>query len=132
MRAQIRVIPEGETFIVRLAPSQAAAIGNALETLRSRDLGDEALAVQLGADRAEAEELIRRLRELREAPGELRLGLRELHVVHSALTTVATMFLVKGRHFSEEPFHNAMGVFREDVDALAQHVVQAVAEATRH
>ncbi|GGU44419.1 hypothetical protein [Streptomyces lavendofoliae] len=131
MRAQIRVTRDGETFVVRLAPSQTAAIANALETLRNQDLGDEALALRVGAGRAEVEELIGRLRELRAAPGDLRLALHQLHVIHGALTAVATTFLVKSRHFSEEPFHNALGVFREDVDALAAHLAQAVSEAAR-
>ncbi|MEU0663242.1 hypothetical protein [Streptomyces lavendulocolor] len=129
MRAQIRVTRDGDAFVVRFAPSQAAAIGGALETLRSRDLGDEALALRVGAGRAEVEELIGRLRELRAASGDLRLRPHELHVIHAALTAVATAFLVQGRHFSEEPFHHALGVFREDVDALAGHLAQAVSDA---
>lgn len=132
MRAQVRVALEGEDYVVSLASSQAAAISSALEVLRGRDSGDEVLALWPGAGRAEVEELIGRVRARREASGELRLRLEELHVIHSALTTVATAFLVRGRHVSEEPFHIAVGFFREDVDALAAHLAQAVAEATRH
>ncbi|WP_256104087.1 hypothetical protein [Streptomyces sp. ODS05-4] len=129
MRAQVRVTPDGDDFIVRLASSQALVAGSVLEALRSASRTDAALMVRVGFGHAEVEALIRRLRALRGAPEDLRLRPEELHALHSALLAAPTLFLVKGRHFSEEPFHNMVGVFRENVDALALHLAEAAEQS---
>ncbi|MFF4601968.1 hypothetical protein ACFY12_04300 [Streptomyces sp. NPDC001339] len=130
MRTQIRLTPEddGEVFVARLTPSQALAVHEALVFLRSRELGDAVLALQLGADRATVDDLVERLTDDDGRTRDIRFRAQELHTMHSALTAVAPLFLERGR-FSEEPFHQRMGFYRENFDALALGIVDALTAA---
>ncbi|MFD8567596.1 hypothetical protein [Streptomyces sp. NPDC059639] len=115
--------------MARLAPSQAAALREALVMLRSRESGDAVLALRLGADRATVDDLVDRLANDGGRSRDIPFSASELHTLHCALTTVATMFLAHGRYFSEEPFHERIGCYREDADALALGIADALIEA---
>ncbi|MFD4348818.1 hypothetical protein ACFWQ6_28755 [Streptomyces coelicoflavus] len=66
---------------------------------------DEALVVQLGADREEARRLHDRFQGNRKTPREFTLTARELHVIQTSF-------------------------FRENFDAMALSIVTAVSEGT--
>ncbi|WP_353946003.1 hypothetical protein ABII15_33360 [Streptomyces sp. HUAS MG91] len=131
MRTRIRLTPDegGEAFVARLAPSQASALREALMLLRSGESGDAVLALRLGADRATVDDLVDRLGDDGGRSRDIPFSASELHTLHSALTAVATMFLAHGRYFSEEPFHERIGCYREDADALALGIADALIEA---
>jgi hypothetical protein len=59
---------------------------------------------------------------------DIRFRAEELHVVHSALTTIATMFVSREGAFLQEPFHIRLGFYRENFDALAYGMAEAVSE----
>lgn len=101
----------------------------ALQLLRSRDFSETAILMQLNADRAEIGRLIEKLAGDHETSRDYTLDLHELHVIHGALTAVATTFISNGG-FSEEGFHMRTGFYRENFDALALSLVQAVSDAT--
>ncbi|MCY0951501.1 hypothetical protein [Streptomyces sp. H27-S2] len=129
MRTTIRLTADGTAFRGRLTPSQADAMVEALQLLRSRDFSDTAIVMQLNADRAEIGRLIERLAGDHETSRDYTLNLHDLHVIHAALTAVATTF-ISDRGFSEEGFHVRTSFFRENFDALALSLVQAVSDAT--
>lgn len=131
MRTRIKLTADGDSFVVRLTPSQSEAMCRALELLSSRDFTDAAITLQLGADRAEIAALIGRLSGHQEASQDVRLRASELHVLHGALTAAATMFLQRGGGFSEEAFHHRLGFFRENFDSLALNIVETMSQATR-
>ena len=109
--------------------SQALAIREALSFLRDRNLGDGILTLQLGADADVVDSLVERLAVGTGEPVEVRFQWEELHVVHAALTSVATMFVSHGR-ISQEAFRTRLGFFRENLDALALGIVHAASEVT--
>ncbi|MYT72673.1 MULTISPECIES: hypothetical protein [unclassified Streptomyces] len=131
MRTRIRLTPDegGGTFVARLAPSQASALRESLVLLRTREFGDAVLMLQVGADRATVDALVDRLADDGGRSRDIPFSAPELHTLHSALTSVATMFLAHGRHFCQEPFHQRIGCYREDADALALGIVDALIEA---
>ncbi|MFD4759495.1 hypothetical protein ACFWOJ_11500 [Streptomyces sp. NPDC058439] len=77
-----------------------------------------AVAVQLDADREEIDRLAERLKGDHRTTRDSTLAAYELHVIHSALTAVATTFIAT-RGFSEEGFYNKTSFFRENFDAMA-------------
>ncbi|WP_146063470.1 hypothetical protein [Streptomyces sp. SM11] len=101
----------------------------ALRTLQGWGYSDEAVAVQLSADRQEIDRLAERLAGDHRTARDFSLTVRELHVIHSALTAVAATFITSGG-FSEEGFYNRTSFFRENFDAMALSIVTAVDEAT--
>ncbi|MCZ4101213.1 hypothetical protein G3I60_10700 [Streptomyces sp. SID13666] len=58
------------------------------------------------------------------------LDLRELHAIHAALTAAATVFLIDRTYFAAENFHVKLSFHRENFDALALSLVQAVSDVT--
>ncbi|MFE2513818.1 hypothetical protein [Streptomyces mirabilis] len=48
--------------------------------------------------------------------------------MHSALTTVPTMFVSREGAFLQEPFHIRLGFYRENFDALAYGIAEAASE----
>ncbi|MFE9940098.1 hypothetical protein [Streptomyces hirsutus] len=129
MRTRIKLTRVGEAFQGRLTATQTDLMCEALRTLDGWASTDEALVVQLGADREEVGRLCDRLKGDHRTTREFTLTSRELHVIHAALTAIAPMFLTS-RGFSEEAFYNRTGFFRENVDAMASSIVRAVSEAT--
>ncbi|MFE2281464.1 hypothetical protein ACFXAE_30380 [Streptomyces sp. NPDC059454] len=129
MRTRIKPTGVGEAFQGRLTATQTDLMREALSALDGWASTDEALVVQLGADREEVGRLRDRLKGDHRTSREFTLTARELHVIHAALTAVAPMFLTSGG-FSEEGFHNRTGFFRENFDAMASSIVSAVSEAT--
>ncbi|MEU5308896.1 hypothetical protein [Streptomyces sp. NPDC021562] len=128
MRARLRLTREGDAFVARVTPAQAEAFHRALTFLRARVPGDAALVVRLGAGPATVDALAGRFAHRPETSFELRLSLAELHVLHSAMTASAVVLLERGM-FSEEAFHRELAFYRENFDALAQGIAEAVAEA---
>ncbi|GHA84503.1 hypothetical protein ACIQRS_30445 [Streptomyces termitum] len=129
MRTRIKLTRAGEAFQGRLTAAQTDLMCEALRTLDGWASTDEALAVQLGADREEVDRLYDRLKGDHTTTREFTLTSRELHVIHAALTAVAPMFRTNGG-FSEEAFYDRIGFFRENADAMASSIVSAVSEAT--
>ncbi|MFH9590490.1 hypothetical protein ACH4MW_36690 [Streptomyces luteogriseus] len=129
MRTQLKVTRDGDAFIVRLAPSQASAMYEALSCLRGRDRGDTELTLLVGAGREAVDALLERLAGPHKESRDFRLALEELHVLHSALCATPTLFLERSGLFAEEPFNIRLGFYRENFDALAHAVVRAAAEA---
>jgi hypothetical protein len=129
MRTRIKLTRAGEAFQGRLTATQTDLVCEALRTLDGWASTDEALVVQLGADREEVGRLYDRLRGDHRTTREFTLTARELHIIHAALTAIAPMFLTSGG-FSEEGFYNRTGFFRENFDAMASNIVSAVSEAT--
>ncbi|MGA5077501.1 hypothetical protein ACPC37_07795 [Streptomyces griseoincarnatus] len=129
MRTRIKLTRVGEAFQGRLTATQTDMMCNALGTLKGWASTDEALVVQLGADREEVNRLYDRLQGDHKTPRVFTLSARELHVIHAALTAIAPMFL-SNRGFSEEGFYNRTSFFRENFDAMASSIVTAVSEAT--
>ncbi|WP_329270767.1 hypothetical protein [Streptomyces sp. NBC_01451] len=129
MRTRITLTRDGDMFVARISVEQAMACSEALAFLRGRGLGTTALAVQLGASPETVGALAERLAGGQPESFELRLTTHELHILHSALTAAATMFVSHGR-FSQEPFHIRLGFFRETFDALALGIVEAVSEVS--
>ncbi|MEU4351830.1 hypothetical protein [Streptomyces sp. NPDC023838] len=103
----------------------------ALEFLGGRDFTDEALVIQLGTGREELARLRAHLMKVGELTADVQLKARDLHVLHSALTASATMFLESRGVISQEAFYRRTGFFRENFDALALGIVEAASEATR-
>ncbi|MFJ9743373.1 hypothetical protein [Streptomyces sp. NPDC101166] len=126
MRTQLRLTRDGDTFVARLAPSQMAAMFEALSYLHG--YGDTQLALLVGAGRKDVDALLERLAGPHAQSRDLWLTDRELHMAHSALVAAPTMFLVPGGAFAEEPFHIRLGFYRENFDALAHAIVQAAAQ----
>ncbi|MEU5308895.1 hypothetical protein [Streptomyces sp. NPDC021562] len=129
MRTEVVLRRDGAAFVVRLTRSQALAVREALAFLRNRDLGEHVLALQLGATAQEVDDLVERLVVDAGEPVEVPFRWQELHTVHAALTSVATMFLSDGR-LSQEAFRTRLGFFRENLDALALGIADAVREVT--
>ncbi|MFI8088574.1 hypothetical protein ACIF9R_09675 [Streptomyces sp. NPDC086080] len=130
MRTRIKLTRAGEAFHGRLTATQTDLMGKALGLLDDWASTDEALVVQLGADREEVRaELYDRLQGDHKTSREFTLTARELHVIHAAITAIAPMFL-SNRGFSEEGFYNRTSFFRENFDAMALSIVHAVSEAT--
>ncbi len=129
MRTQLKVTRDGDAFIARLTPRQVAAMYEALSFLAERDYGDTELHLLVGAGREAVDALVERLVGRHTESRDFRLTIEELHMVHSALTAVPTMFLVRGGVFTEEPFNIRLGFYRENFDVLASAVRRAVAEA---
>ncbi|MFI1420013.1 hypothetical protein ACH4VX_18905 [Streptomyces sp. NPDC020731] len=129
MRTRIKLTRAGEAFRGRLTATQTDLMCEALRTLDGWASTDEALVVQLGAGREEVRRLCDRLQGDHRTSREFTLTTRELHVVHAAITATAPMFL-SNRGFSEEGFYNRTGFFRENFDAMASNIVNAVSEAT--
>ncbi|MFF7100698.1 hypothetical protein ACFY9X_10980 [Streptomyces nigra] len=129
MRTQLKVIRDGDVFVVRLAPRQVSAMYEALSFLAGLDYGDTELTLLVGSGREAVDALVGRLTGRRTESCDLRLTIEELHMVHSALTASPTLFLERGGLFAEEPFNVRLGFYRENFDALASAVVRAVAEA---
>ncbi|MFJ7148343.1 hypothetical protein ACIQVT_09080 [Streptomyces sp. NPDC100445] len=126
MRTRLKLTRDGDAFVVRLAPSQASAMYEALSHLLERDFTDTELTVLVGAGREAVDGLLERLVGPHTEPRDVRLALGELHMAHSALTAVPTLFLARGGVFAEEPFHIRLGFYRENFDTLAHAVVEAV------
>ncbi|KAB1144528.1 hypothetical protein F7R91_22255 [Streptomyces luteolifulvus] len=127
MRTQVKLAREGDGLLATLAPSQASAMYEALSHLRERDFSDAELTLLVGARREAVDVLLDRLAGPHTESRDFRFAPEELHMVHSALTAVPTMFLVRGGAFTEEPFHIRVGFYRENFDALANAIVQAAA-----
>ncbi|MFJ9720936.1 hypothetical protein ACIRPQ_34215 [Streptomyces sp. NPDC101213] len=127
MRTRIRLTRDGEAFLTRLTPAQAEACHQALAFLYDRIPGATARAVQLGTNPKAVDSLTERLAGEHRQSFELRLTLDELHILHSALTATAVMLLEHGA-FSHEKFHRRTAFYRENFDALARGIVEAVTE----
>ncbi|MFI2720487.1 hypothetical protein ACH5AI_29805 [Streptomyces collinus] len=129
MRTQLKLTRDGDAFIVRLTPRQIAAMYEALSCLRERDYGDTELTLLVGSGREAVDALVERLAGRHTESRDLRLTMEELHMMYSALTAVPALFVERGGLFAEEPFNIRLGFYRENFYALAQAVLQAVAEA---
>lgn len=129
MRTQIKLTKIEGSFRTRFTATQTNLMLEALRTLQGRGFSDEALAVQLNADQEEIDRLAERLKGDHKTTRDFTLTARELHVIHSALTAVATTF-ISNRGFSEEVFYDKTSFFRENFDAMALSIVTAVDEAT--
>ncbi|MGW0760203.1 hypothetical protein ACWD1Y_27625 [Streptomyces sp. NPDC002814] len=129
METDFELTRDGEEFVARLTRDQALAMHEALIFLRHRDVSADILALRLGADPKAVDSIVERLRVGDAESVEVRFQWGELHVVHSALTSVATMFMSRGRVL-QEPFHIRLGFFRENLDALALSLVNAASEVT--
>ncbi|MGW0788831.1 hypothetical protein ACWD04_11380 [Streptomyces sp. NPDC002911] len=129
MRTQIKMTEVEGSFRTRLTSTQTDLMLEALRTLQGRGYSDEALAVQLSAGQEEIDRLAERLKGDHKTTRDFTLTARELHVIHSALTSVATTFISRDG-FSEEGFYNKTSFFRENFDAMALSIVRAVDEAT--
>lgn len=128
MRTLIKMTEAEGLFRTRLTATQTALMLEALRTLQGWGYSDEALAVQLNANQEEVDRLAERLKGDHKTTRDFTLTARELHVIHSALTAVATTFISSGG-FSEEGFYNKTSFFRENFDAMALSIVRAVDEA---
>lgn len=129
MKADVELTRDGEDFVARLTRNQAMAMYEALTHLRRPDVSADILALQLGAGPEVVDSIIERVRVGRADSLEVRFRWQELHVVHCALTSVATIFMSRGRLFQED-FHIRVGFFRENLDALAWSIVHAASEVT--
>ncbi|MFH8475110.1 hypothetical protein [Streptomyces sp. NPDC018000] len=129
MRTQIKMTEADGSFRTRLTSTQTDLMLEALLTLQGWGYSDEAVAVQLNADREEIDRLAERLTGDHKTTRDFTLTAHELHVIHSALTAVATTF-ISNRGFSEEGFYDKTSFFRENFDAMALSIVTAVDEAT--
>ncbi|GAA2308034.1 hypothetical protein GCM10010234_59760 [Streptomyces hawaiiensis] len=129
MRTEFELTRDGEDFVARLDPSQASALGEALNYARRGNAGDAYLRVLLGAGRDVVDGLVQRLRGPHTEPLDVRLRPEELHVVLSALTNAAAHFVSPDGRFPEEPFLIRLGFFRENFDALALAIVNAAYRA---
>ncbi|MFJ7292403.1 hypothetical protein [Streptomyces collinus] len=129
MRTQLKLTRDGDAFIVWLTPRQIAAMYEALSCLRERDYGDTELTLLVGSGREAVDALVERLAGRHTESRDFRLTMEELHMVYSALTAVPALFVERGGLFAEEPFNIRLGFYRENFYALAQAVLQAVAEA---
>lgn len=130
MRTRISLTRDGDAYRVRLTWPQADAMVGALTLLAEQHFSDAAVALQLGMDRDEVATLVDKLAGDHRTTREYVLDPRELHAVHAALTAAATMFLVSSTYFSAENFHVKLSFHRENFDALALSLVQAVSDAT--
>ncbi|WP_371662664.1 hypothetical protein [Streptomyces sp. NBC_00280] len=124
MRSSIGLTRDGEAFLARLTPAQAEACHQALSFLCDRNPGATARGVQLGTDPKAVGSLTERLAGEHKQSFELRLTLHELHILHSALTATAVMFLERGV-LSQEEFYRRTTFYREHFDALARGIVDA-------
>ncbi|MFE2470246.1 hypothetical protein [Streptomyces mirabilis] len=128
MRTRFRLTRDGDGFVARLTPAQAAAMREALSHVRHRDVGDLTLRLRLGTGRETVDALIERLSGGLTESHDIRFDTEELHAVHSALTTAPTMFVSREGAFLQEPFHIRLGFYRENFDALAYGIAEAASE----
>jgi hypothetical protein len=129
MRTVTDLTRDGDDFVARLDPSQASTLYEALSYVRRGDVPDAYLTVLLGADRDVVDGILERLRGPRPGPFEVRFRPEELHVVLSALTTTPAHFVSRTGLFSQEAFVVRLGLYRENVDALASAIVNAAHRA---
>lgn len=129
MRTEVDLTRDGVDFVARLDPSQASVLHEALSYVRRGDATDAYLTVLLGAGREVVDGILERLRGPRPGPFEVRFRPEELHVVLSALTTAAAHFVSREGLFSQEAFVIRLGLFRQNVDALASAIVNAAHRA---
>ncbi|MGA4975190.1 hypothetical protein [Streptomyces cinereoruber] len=114
-------------------PDQGLAAHAALSALARGPFTDAATRVQTGLEKKELRELAGRMPTDPGDPGAegLELSEGELHAIHTALTAVATLYLVNSAYFAQEPFQIEVGYLREHMDAFALGLTKAVSEATR-
>ncbi|SFF43856.1 hypothetical protein [Streptomyces mirabilis] len=128
MRTRFKLARDEDGFVARLTPAQTAAMREALSHVRHRDVSDLTLRLRLGTDRETVDALIERLAGGHTESRDIRFRAEELHAVHSALTTAPTMFVSREGAFLQEPFHIRLGFYRENFDALAYGIAEAVSE----
>jgi hypothetical protein len=126
MNTELELTRDDEEFVARLTPSQASALYQVLIYARHENATDAYLTVLLGADRDVVDGLLARLRDHGTEPLDVRFRPTELHVALSALTNAATHFVSRQGLFSEEPFRIRLGYFRENFDALALAINNAL------
>ncbi|MER6369381.1 hypothetical protein ABT255_13580 [Streptomyces mirabilis] len=124
MRTRFRLTRDGDGFVARLTPAQAAAMREALSHVRHRDVSDLTLRLRLGTGRETVDALIERLSGGHTESHDIRFDTEELHAVHSA----PTMFVSREGAFLQEPFHIRLGFYRENFDALAYGIAEAASE----
>ncbi|MEU8587919.1 hypothetical protein AB0C59_13120 [Streptomyces sp. NPDC048664] len=127
MRTGLELKADGDGFAARLSPHAAGALREALSYAQASS--DASLAVLLGSGRAVVEGLLERLRGPHTQPLELRCTPEELHTLLSALTHAPTQFVSPDGLFFQEPFAIRLGFFRENFDALARAISNAVFHA---
>ncbi|MCM2423789.1 hypothetical protein [Streptomyces sp. RKAG293] len=130
MRTNFSLTRDGESFRARLTWVQADAMVGALVLLADQYFSDAAVIVHLGMGRDEVGVLVDKLAGDHKTTRDYVLDLRELHAVHAALTAAATQFLNSSTYFSAEHFHVKLSFHRENFDALALSLVQAVSDVT--
>ncbi|MFD8128415.1 hypothetical protein [Streptomyces mirabilis] len=128
MRTRFRLTRDGDGFVARLTPAQAAAMREALSHVRHRDVSDLTLRLRLGTGRETVDALIERLSGGHTESHDIRFDTEELHAVHSAPTTAPTMFVSREGAFLQEPFHIRLSFYRENFDALAYGIAEAASE----
>ncbi|MEU7414383.1 hypothetical protein AB0B40_34620 [Streptomyces sp. NPDC042638] len=129
MQTDLDLHPDGDGFVARLTPHAAGAMHEALSHVGRGGASDACLTVLLGTDRAAVGELMERLHGPHTEPLELRFTLRELHTLLSALTNAPTQFVSPEGIFFQEPFFIRLGFYRQNFDALARAIANAVSHA---
>lgn len=127
MIMRVRLTRDGEEFVVEVWPYQAHILHRALSAiLHHPDAeADTALAVRLGASPETVRALTERFAGEWTDIRELRFTIGELHLLHSALTGAAVLFVERG-FFSDEAFYAKTASYREHFDALALSLVEAL------
>ncbi|WP_329597318.1 hypothetical protein OIE43_13030 [Streptomyces pseudovenezuelae] len=129
MRTELDLSRDGRDFVVRLDPSQASALQEALSYASRDHVTDAYLGVLLGAGRDVVDGIVARLSGTHTEPFDVRFRPEEVHVVLSALTNAATHFVSSEGLFSQEAFLVRMGFYRENFDALALAIGNAAYRA---
>jgi hypothetical protein len=130
MRTNFSLTRDGQSFRARLTWVQADAMVEALVLLAGQHFSDAAVLVHLGMSRDEAGLLVDKLAGDHKTTRDYVLDLRELHAIHAALSAAATKFLNSSTYFSEEHFYVKLSFHRENFDALALSLAQAVSDMT--
>ena len=122
MRTRIKLKAADDGYVLTLTPAQLDAFRWVVTFMRDVQVSDVCMRLQVGQSREGLTELSAKLMAA-EAGEPLRCGMDDLHTLHAALVVSWNNVL------SEEAFYRQIGVFRENVIALAQGLVTAIAEA---
>ncbi|MBT2385619.1 hypothetical protein [Streptomyces sp. ISL-11] len=122
MKTRIKLKVAEGGYALTLTPAQLDTFRWVVAFMQHVQAPDICLRLQVGQTREGLAELSAKLTAA-EAGAPLRCGMDDLHTLHAALVVSWNQVL------SEEAFYRRIGVFRENVIALAQGLVTAIAEA---
>lgn len=124
VRTRIKLEPANGGYALTPTPSQLDMFRWIVAFISDMEISDECMRLQVGQGRHGVAHLAAKLVEA-EAGAPTECSIKDLHTLHAALMVTWNQIL------SEEAFYRRLGVFRENVIAVAHGMVTAISEAEK-